>query len=416
MRVLHVFDHSLPFQSGYAFRSQAILKAQRALAVDTVQVTSSKQPLSAAADEQDGLRFHRTAPGLLKSTPLLAHYDVVRSLKLRICELLSRDRVDVIHAHSPCLTGLAALQASRRFRLPFVYEMRALWEDAAVAHGDTRPNSLRYRAACMLETWVLRRADALVCICEGLKREILHRGVPAERVTVVPNGVDTAQLAFARPRDAQLAAQFSLGPDPVIGFIGSLYAYEGIDLLTRALSLLRARGVGVNCLIIGGGPEESAIKKRIGELGLEQRMLAIGPVPHGDIGRYYSLIDLLVYPRRRTRLTELVTPLKPLEAMAQGRLVLASNIGGHREMIRDGKTGILFPPDSAEAIASAISRLLEHREEWPAITANARHYVETERSWIRNVEAYPAIYAAAIERHASRTVSGQRRSVTMQQS
>jgi PEP-CTERM/exosortase A-associated glycosyltransferase len=300
--------------------------------------------------------------------------------------------------------------------LPFVYEMRALWEDAAVDHGDTHPNSLRYRAARMLETWVLRRADALVCICEGLKREILHRGVPAARVTAVPNGVDTAQFAFARPRDPYLAAQFGLGSHPVIGFIGSLYAYEGIDLLVEGLSLLRARGVGVNCLIIGAGPVKSAIEKRICELLLDGRVLALGPVPHADVGRYYSLTDLLVYPRRRTRLTELVTPLKPLEAMAQGKLVVASNIGGHREMIRDGETGILFPPDSAEAIANAISRLLEHREEWPGITANARRYVESERSWVRSVEAYPAIYAAAIEGHASRTVSGQRRSVRMQQS
>jgi PEP-CTERM/exosortase A-associated glycosyltransferase len=347
---------------------------------------------------------------------LLEHYDVARGLRLRICELLSKRPVDLIHAHSPCLTGLAGLQASRKFNLPLVYEMRALWEDAAVDHGDTRPNSLRYAAARMLESWVLRRADALVCICEGLKREILHRGVPAERVTIVPNGVDTAQFAFARPRDRQLADHFGLGPHPVLGFLGSLYAYEGIELLLRGVSLLCARGVAVNCLVIGGGPEENAIKKRIRELELEECVLPIGPVPHVDIGRYYSLIDLLVYPRRRTRLTELVTPLKPLEAMAQGKLVLASDIGGHREMIRDGETGILFTPDSPEALANAVSRLLEHRERWAAIIEKARRYVEAERNWSRSVDAYTAIYDAAIESHAARTVTRQRRAIRIQQS
>ena len=190
MRVLHVFDHSLPLQSGYAFRSQAILEGQRALGLDTVQVTSSKHSCWRGEREQGELHFHRTPPGLFKSIPILNQFDVVRGLEARLRDVLSHEQIDIVHAHSPCLTGIAALRVSRAFDLPFIYEMRALWEDAAVDHGSTKPNSLRYRFSRMLETWVLRRADAIVCICEGLKTEIIHRGIPAERVTVVPNGVD----------------------------------------------------------------------------------------------------------------------------------------------------------------------------------------------------------------------------------
>lgn len=401
MRVLHVFDHSLPLQSGYAFRSRAILKEQHALGLETVQVTSSKHAYAGGAEGQDGLRFHRTAPGRFGSIPVLDQYDVVRSLEARLRDVLAKEPIDLVHAHSPCLVGIAAIRASRAFNLPFVYEMRALWEDASVDHGTTQPNSLRYRATRMLETWVLRRADAVVCICEGLKREIVERGIEPERVTVVPNAVDPDRFAWLDRRDAELAACLGLDSKPVIGFIGSLYGYEGVDLLLNALARLWESRPELTLLIVGGGPEEERLKARIRDLGLEEHALAIGPVPHAEIARYYSLVDFLIYPRRRTRLTELVTPLKPLEAMAQGKLVLASDIGGHRELIRHGETGMLFPPNDPEAIVAAVICMLEARSSWPAIAAAARRYVERERTWRQSVARYPGIYAAAIERHGS---------------
>ncbi len=399
MRVLHVFDHSLPLQSGYAFRSRAILKEQHALGLETVQVTSSKHAYAGGAEGQDGLRFHRTAPGRLGWIPVLDQYDVVRSLEARLRDVLAKEPIDLVHAHSPCLVGIAAFRASRAFDLPFVYEMRALWEDASVDHGATQPDSLRYRAARMLETWILRRADAVVCICEGLKREIIERGIAPRRVTVVPNAVDLERFTWLDRRDAELAARLGLDSKPVIGFIGSLYGYEGVELLLDALARLRESRPELILLIVGGGPEEERLKPRIRDLGLDERALTMGPVPHAEIARYYSLVDLLIYPRRRTRLTELVTPLKPLEAMAQGKLILASDIGGHRELIRHGETGILFPPNDPEAIAGTVNHALEARSSWPVIAAAARRYVERERTWRQSVARYPGIYAAAIERH-----------------
>lgn len=400
MRVLHVFDHSLPLQSGYAFRSHSILKEQHALGFETVQVTSSKHPPPSDGEGQNGLRFHRTDSGPLASIPGLKQYDVVRSLETRLRKLLAEEPIDVIHAHSPCLVGIAAMRASRVFDLPFVYEMRALWEDASVDHGVSRPNGLRYRAARTLETWILRRADAVVCICDGLKREIVDRGVAPRRVTVVPNAVDLESFTWLRHRDSELAARLGLGSKPAIGFIGSLYGYEGVDLLLKALAQLRSSWPELTLLLVGGGPEETRLRTLAQELGLGDRVLTTGAVPHDQIARYYSLVDLLIYPRQRTRLTELVTPLKPLEAMAQGKLVLASDIGGHRELIRDGETGILFSPDDVGSIAATVDRMIEARSSWPAIVAAARRYVERERNWRQSAARYPGIYAAAIERHA----------------
>ena len=399
MCVLHVFDHSLPVQSGYSFRSLAILREQRNLGLETIQVTSSKHPIALGDEEQEGFHFHRTAPGSLASISVLDQYDVIRRLEVRVRGLLARQRIDVVHAHSPCLTGIAALRASRAFDLPFVYEMRALWEDAAVEHGTTKANSLRYRAARTLETWTLRRADAVVCICEGLKREVVGRGLERERVTVVPNAVDLDQFHLLESRDTEIVARLGLGVKSVIGYIGSLYGYEGVDLLIKAMALMRENQPELMLLIVGGGPEEERLKIRIRELGLQDRALVVGAVPHAEIARYYSVVDVLIYPRRQTRLTELVTPLKPLEAMAQGKIVLASDIGGHRELIGQSENGILFPANDPEAIVATVAQMLDNRSSWREIAATARAYVERERSWRDNVARYLGIYDAAIERH-----------------
>jgi len=411
MRILHVFDHSLPLQSGYTFRSRAILREQRARGWQTVHVTSSKHyDAKADIEEFDGLRFYRTAPGMLATLPVLNQWDVVRTLKSRLREVLdqetlNREPVDLIHVHSPCLNGLAAASIARERGLPWVYEMRALWEDAAVDHGTTREGSLRYRAARALESWTLKRADAITCICEGLRRDIISRGVAAERVTVIPNAVDIGQFQWQgldpSQRDETLAAQLGLQGKTVLGFLGSFYGYEGLDLVLAALAQLQHRFPDLCALLVGGGPQEAALKAQAQALGIADRVVFTGRVGHHDVTRYYSLVDALVYARHRMRLTELVTPLKPLEAMAQGKLVLASNVGGHQELIRDGDTGFLFAADDVQALAACIQRALGSRSQWPKMLGNGRQYVEQERTWSRSIARYETVYADA-SRNAKR--------------
>lgn len=108
--------------------------------------------------------------------------------------------------------------------------------------------------------------------------------------------------------------------------------------------------------------------------------------------RYYELIDVLAYPRLPIRLTELVTPLKPLEAMAQGRMFVASDVGGHRELVRDGETGFLFKAGDAEALEIALERVLSQRERWPKILLQARRFIEVERTWAASVARYAEVY------------------------
>jgi glycogen synthase len=207
----------------------------------------------------------------------------------------------------------------------------------------------------------MQRVDHIFTICEGLRRDILARGIPPDKVTVIPNAVDIAHFQLASPPDPALKHQLGLDTNArLLGFIGSFYAYEGLDLLLDALPRLLQTHPDLRVLLVGGGPQEANLKAQAQRLGLADRVVFTGRVPHTEVNRYYDLIDLLVYPRHSMRLTELVTPLKPLEAMAQGRLLVASDVGGHRELIRDGETGRLFAAGNVEALAQAVRDLLAH--------------------------------------------------------
>jgi PEP-CTERM/exosortase A-associated glycosyltransferase len=399
MLILHVLDHSIPLQSGYTFRTLAILKEQRAFGWETAHLTSAKQrPEGGDEEHVDGWHFHRThvPASVLSRIPAVHQLRLMAGTARAIESVIRRRRPDVIHVHSPVLNALPALRAGKRHGIPVVYEVRAFWEDAAVDHGSCRAGGMRYRASRALETVALRRADAVTTICEGLRRDIVARGIAAEKVTVIPNAVDVAAFSSGCVADAALKTRLGLEGAAVLGFIGSFYAYEGLALLIRALPRILRNHADARLLLVGGGPQEAMLRRLVADLALGDRVLFTGRVPHGDVQRYYELIDVLVYPRLPMRLTELVTPLKPLEAMAQGRVVMASNVGGHRELISDGDTGMLFRAGDEASLAETASSLLAHRDRWPGLRARGRRFVENERSWKRCAAGYREIFGRLV--------------------
>ncbi len=395
MRILHVLDHGLPLQSGYTFRTRAIIAAQHQRGWTVEAVTGPRHHHDAPAIETvDGITFHRSPRARRLRAPL-GELAEIATYGRRIAAVAEAFRPDIIHAHSPVLDALAALPAARRLGVPLLYEIRAFWEDAAVGNGTGQEGSLRYRATRALESWAVRRADAIAVICEGLKNDLLARGVVADRIMVSPNGVDMTLFGDPPPRDGALAD--TLGVDgEVIGFIGSFYDYEGLDDLIAAMPALVERRPRAQLLLVGGGPMEDALRAQAAASPVAERIRFVGRVPHQEVERYYSLVDVLAYPRKKMRLTDLVTPLKPLEAMAQGRLVAASDVGGHRELIRDGDTGTLFAADDPVAIAAALSRLLEDRSLWDDRRRRARAFVEQERNWSSNISRYEPVYRRLI--------------------
>lgn len=402
MHILHVFDHSIPLHSGYTFRSRAILREQHKLGWSTAQVTSIKhnleklhQPGWAPQEEEvDGLTFYRTAPGngLLDRLPVLNQFAVIKRLERRLDEVIALEKPDLIQAHSPALNGIAAIRAGHRAGIPVVYEIRAFWEDAAVSHGTSSEQGLRYRMTRALETRAAREADGVTCICEGLRADLVRRGIPEQKITIIPNAVDTEKFEPVAERDRALANELGLGDRPVVGFIGSFYAYEGLDQLMEAVPLLRKAMPDVQVLMVGGGPVESQLREQVDRLGIADCVHFTGRVPHEVVGRYYSLVDVFAYPRESRRITELVTPLKPLEAMAQRCLFVASDVGGHKELIRDGETGVLHRADHVTDLAARLVEMFAHRERWPRLRENGRRFVESERNWARSIANYGPLY------------------------
>jgi PEP-CTERM/exosortase A-associated glycosyltransferase len=397
LRILHVLDHSIPLHSGYTFRTRSILQQQRALGWETCHITSSKQGAAGAAKESvDGLDFYRTAPatGMLSRLPVLRQLAVIDALAARLLDVARQLRPDILHAHSPALNAVAALRVGKQLGIPVVYEIRAFWEDAAVDHGTSSEWGMRYRFTRAMETYALKRVDAATTICEGLRSEIIGRGIPADKLTVIPNAVNIEDFSVGGARDAALAASLGLEDKVVLGFIGSFYAYEGLDVLLRALPAMLAAYPAIRVLLVGGGPQDAALKAQAEALGIAGQVIFTGRVPHADVQRYYDLTDVLVYPRLKMRLTDLVTPLKPLEAMAQGRLLAASDVGGHRELIADGETGVLFRAGDPDDLAQKVLALLAAPQRWAELRARGRSFVENERNWRASVARYQPVYAA----------------------
>ncbi|MEO1201364.1 MAG: TIGR04063 family PEP-CTERM/XrtA system glycosyltransferase [Pseudomonadota bacterium] len=395
-RVLHVLDHSLPEHDGYSFRSHSILTNLARAGADVCAITSPKHGASETGEDTiDGIRYGRSVVGpALDTGGLLGQLATIRETRSALKRFMSDAPTAILHAHSPCLNGLAALGLGA----PLVYEMRSSWEDASVSVGTTHEGSLRYRASRALETYVVRRADAVVVICEGLRTELVARGIPEQKISVVPNAL--SEPMFVRPgADAAEAIRrrYGLEGRKVIGFFGSFFEWEGVDLLVRAMPRIVSEEPDARLLIAGGGRQEETLRELTTALALDDQIVFAGRVEHADIPACYAAADVMAYPRVPHRLTEMVTPLKPLEAMAQGTIVVASDVGGHRELISDNATGLLFKAGDCEDLAGKLLAVLRREVDVDGISVRADETVRRERRWSAIVEKYVPVYARLLD-------------------
>ena len=402
MKILHILDHSLPLQSGYAFRSQNILQAQRKRGWQPVALTSPKHEESwkgfcDRAEDISGVRYYRTGAISNNSLPFNKEIRLMMALSRRIQEIIELEKPDILHAHSPILNAIPVLRLGRKLRIPVVYEIRAFWDDAAVDHGTYSEDSWKFKLVRLIETWICRKADHVGVLCCGLKEDLIKRGISPKKITVVYNGVDVEDFNACEP-DAEYLKAWDLNGKKVIGFIGSFYRYEGLDLLINAFSQISTTMPDAMLLLVGGGEVERELKDQVQRLNLTDKVIIPGRISHDRIPGVYALIDLLVYPRYSMRLTELVTPLKPLEAMAMGKALIASDVGGHRELIRNNETGLLFPAGNKFALAESIDSLLKDHALRKKIEKQGLEWVKANHTWDKTTSVYTEIYAKALEK------------------
>jgi PEP-CTERM/exosortase A-associated glycosyltransferase len=401
MRVLHVLDLSLPVVAGYTSRARAILENQAAIGIDAMAVTGLRQGSSDVASEHiGGIRHHRTnvrAPlDRLRAAPALRELIEMAAIGGRTVDVARDAEVDVIHAHSPVLCGMPAHAAARRVGLPSVYEIRAFWEDAAANQGRDHEGSPRYAAIRGLETRLVKSVDATVAICEGIRKDLVARGADERRIFVVPNGVDTARFTPCE-KDPAFARRFGFEGKTVVAYIGTLFRFEGVGLMLEALARMLDKRDDVRGLVVGYGELEPELKALHAKLGLGDKVVLTGKVAPSEITRYYGLADVLCYPRESHRITELTTPLKPLEAMSMQKAVVCSDVGGLRELVTDRETGLWFAAGDADDFARVLGRLVDDADLRRAIGERARADMIRSRDWTSLVGRYRDVYAAAAE-------------------
>ncbi len=399
MRVLHVLDISVPMLAGYTSRSRYIVNNQRAIGIEPVVLTSARHenPSGCSMEEIDGVRYHRTPRPQTSAfdRPVLREALEIHHLRKRIVEVARREEPDLIHGHSSILCGIPAYLAARQLGLPCVYEIRAFWEDAAVDHGTNAEGSPKYLAIRQAETTLARSVDALIGICRGIKDELIRRGLDERAVFVIPNGVETNRFTPVE-RDAALAERLGVRGKTVVAYIGTFAPFEGVPLLVKALiDLIRSGRDDLRGLIVGEGETYAACRRLAEDAHLGDKILHPGKVPHSEVKPMYSVVDILAYPRHSKRITELVTPLKPLEAMAMEKAVIGSSVGGLTELIADGETGLIHRADDAGDLAAKIRTLADDPDLRRRLGKNGRAYVLEARRWRRIIEDHFAVYDAA---------------------
>jgi glycosyltransferase involved in cell wall biosynthesis len=409
--VLSVLSQSLPIRSGgYATRTHGVLTGLVARGWDVQAVTRlgfpyDRWPLAdrrtvPAFDDVDGIRYHRLLREGARRYPQYPLADYVTAMAAGVERIACQHRARLVHASSFYVTGLAAAQAARRLGLPFLYEMRGL-EDLMKSVQDPDFHSTdRYRFLDLVETEVCHEADAVFVITRALRDEMARRGVAEDKLVVLPNGVHTDQFA-PRERDRELEQRLGVEGFPVIGYAGSLVDYEGLELLMSAAAILRDRDVRFRVVVVGDGPAEASVRAATIALGLGELVTFTGRVPHDEVGRYLSLFDITPFPRLPLEVCELISPMKPFEALAMGKAVVVSSVAALTEIVQDGRTGLIFTKGDDADLARALQSLLEAPELRARLGEEGLRWVRAERDWSTVTEVADATYRDVLTRRGA---------------
>lgn len=339
----------------------------------------------------DGITYAAVAGWNLNNTPL--DYYLAEAADHYVREAQTSG-AEVIVAASNHITALPALMAARRLGLPFIYEIRGLWE---VTQASTQPewaDSERYHLMRKLEQQAAVEADLVITLTEELASEVSSWGVPRDRIVLVPNAVDIDRFVPASP-DAAIAQELRLKPGvPVIGYAGSAVAYEGLELLLESLALLAQQGEDFIFVLVGDGKVIDSVKAHAKKLDIETYCRFTGRVPFDEVPRYLSCMDIMPVPRLSLPVTEMVSALKPLEAMAMGKAVVLSDVSPHKIMAGDNERAILFRKNNVQDLAQVLRSLMHNPIERKRLGKAARAWTEKERSW----NSVTRTYAAVLER------------------
>lgn len=407
-RVLALLAYRLPYTSnGYATRSHGLLTAVRSRGWDIFAFSRPGYPEDSGHAPQGELPLHDRVGELhygrmpRSTRRTLGHMPYLQAAADEVAEHLAELRPAMVHAASNYMTALPACMAAHEAGLPFVYEVRGFWDVTRVSSHPDFAFTAEYRYLRLFETRLLQQADAVITLTHAMREELVRRGAPAQRVEVAPNGVDVDSL-HPRPRRAELTARLGLPEDrPVIGYAGSFVDYEGLDDLVFACEQLRRAGTPFHLLLVGDGLATDAVRQAIEDSGMAEHVCLPGRVAHAEVPDYYALMDVCVFPRKPWPVCELVSPLKPFEAMALAKPVIVSSVAAMAETIEEGVNGRTFAKGSVQDLAITLKSMLDDLPAARAMGLRAREWVRSHRSWQSSATAVERAYAVAAAHRAS---------------
>ncbi|MEP1231391.1 MAG: glycosyltransferase [Litorimonas sp.] len=415
-RGLYFLHNSLPINSGgYATRSHGILTHVNQQGFEISGVTRLGFPHDrgkAYADKSydvkdnvDGVDYFR----LLSKDIGLGKLPIKEYLQANIAAhmpLIEAERPQILHGASNFINGLTANALAKSFGLISIYETRGLWEITRMSREPEYEGTDAFNLYVRMETQASLEADHCFAITQALKSEMVQRGVPAQKITVIPNGVDTKRFQ-PLTRDLELKSELGFGSDDlIIGYIGSVVDYEGLDYLIKSMKQLVSRGYkNAKLLIVGDGAVLDDLKELTRKLRLTRYVHFTGRVPHEDVERYYSIIEVTPFPRKGYPVCEMVSPLKPFEAMAMEKTIVISDVAAMKEFVEHGVTGLIIQKDNVDALTDGLISLIDNADLRKSLGAAALDYVRKERDWDIIAARVSKVYAELIKRHTDKPKS-----------
>ena len=387
-RIIYNVSRSLPHHtSGYATRTHGLIKGLHQYEWDVQVVSRKGYPADSGIilkeNNQtiiDGLTYTcdtSTEVGQ-HTTPLDIYID--QSAKYLVKQA-KHMRPLLIHAASNYICGMAGIEAARRVGVPSIYEMRGLWHVTRASKEPLYEYTEQFALAQKLELETACAADHVLAITEELKKWLIGHGIKENKITVAPNAVNLEEFIICE-HDEEYADSLGCRNKIVIGYIGSFVQYEGLDLLIEAVAMLPNHiKEKVVLLWVGDGPVLKELIQMSNELGISSNMRVLGKKPFSTIPKLYRLVDICAFPRKGQPVCEIISPLKPFEAMAMSKAIIVSDVGPLREIIDHGRTGLIHSKDNPESLSQTLLQFINNEDLRINCGREARRWVEETRSW-----------------------------------
>ena len=406
-KILHLLYISRPNLGGYSIRSHNILTFQKKF-VDPCALTSPIYFRKKKKDIIGNVIYYRFPPNIgmnsfydpqfFKRVKMAGLYykfycSILKIPLNYVRKIVKTQKIDIIHSHMPYSFANWGIKIAHENKLPFVYEVRGFWEESDIGVGQITRNSYKYWTRRKGETEIMRKSDAVVTLGKMMKAEIMSRSIDRQKIIIVPNGVNTKIFRPQTP-DLNLKQKLGIHEKIVVGFVGSVRRIEGIDILIKAMKIVKSEIKDVVLLIVGPCNNEyrQELVKIIKKLKLFKCIHFTGQVPFEKVRNYRSIIDINIIPRIDSRVTRIVTPMKQLEVMSMEKVVLTSDLPALIESVKPGISGDLFAVGNYNDLAKKIIYYLSDRTVRKRLGVSARKFVKKNHDWKIIIEKYRILY------------------------